>query len=213
MTKGRLIAVIAVTAALGAAAVVLAVAVASHKAGAVAAGPPPGPYRGSEPPAGIHAPDFTLRDSLAGVVSMRSLRGKVVLVTFLDTACKEKCPVIAGEIAAALPRLSKSERAEVVPLAITVNPHIDTRANVARFLAVQHLTGKLRYLTGTIGELTPVWRAFHILSAFETKNADFHSADVRVFDRRGVWVSTLHTPVDLTPVNLAHDLATALRRS
>ncbi len=213
MTKGRLIAVIAVTAALGAAAVVLAVAVASHKAGAVATGPPPGPYRGSEPPAGIHAPDFTLRDSLAGVVTMRSLRGSVVLVTFLDTKCREKCPIIASQIAAALPLLPPSARRQVVALAISVDPRVDSPASVRRFLRRRHAVGKLDFLLGSVRELRPVWNAFYIVPAADTGNADIHSADARIFDRRGIWVTTFHPGVDLTPRNLAHDLMTALKRS
>ncbi len=212
MRRGRLIAAVALAASLVAAAAILALVFAPHETRAVAVGPP-GLYRGSEPPPGIRAPDFTLRDSLGGVLTMRSLRGTVVLVTFLDTACKDKCPLIAGEVAAALPRLRDSERRQVAALAITVNPRIDTPPNVARFVRVHHLTGELHYLTGSVRQLRPIWSAFHILSAFETGNADLHSADVRVFDRRGVWVSTLHTPVDLTPTNLARDLSTALRRS
>lgn len=46
--------------------------------------------------------------------------------------------------------------------------------------------------------------------AYETGNADTHSADVRVFDRNGKWVATLHAGADLTPANLAHDITTAL---
>jgi hypothetical protein len=58
--------------------------------------------------------------------------------------------------------------------------------------------------------MSPVWRSFHIVAAAETGNADIHSADVRIFDRRGIWVSTQHAGVDLTPSNLAHDLRVAL---
>jgi len=51
----------------------------------VASGPSPGAYRGSEPPAGIRLPAFALRDYRGDVVRTSALRGKVVLVTFLDT--------------------------------------------------------------------------------------------------------------------------------
>jgi hypothetical protein len=34
---------------------------------------------------------------------------------------------------------------------------------------------------------------------------------VRIFDRRGIWVSTLHAGIDLTPANLVHDIRAALR--
>src|SRR5207247_1569874 len=69
------------------------------------------------------------------------------------------------------------------------------------------------YLIGTTRQLRPVWKAYGILPAVDTRNADVHSADVRVFDRHGEWVSTLHTAVDLTPKNVAHDIRTALTRS
>src|SRR5439155_7740607 len=53
----------------------------------------PAAYRGSLPPPGIHAPDFALRSYRGPVVRMATLRGKVVLVTFLDTKCTESCPI------------------------------------------------------------------------------------------------------------------------
>jgi hypothetical protein len=49
------------------------------------------------------------------------------------------------------------------------------------------------------------------VAAAETGNADIHSADVRIFDRRGIWVSIQHAGVDLSPHNLAHDIPVALR--
>src|SRR5688572_8109967 len=59
---------------------------------------PSGPYRGSEPPEGLKLPSFALRESDGRRFSTRSLAGKVVLVTFLETKCKEACPIIADHI-------------------------------------------------------------------------------------------------------------------
>jgi cytochrome oxidase Cu insertion factor (SCO1/SenC/PrrC family) len=176
----------------------------------VATGPPPGPYRGSEPPKGLMAPDIALRSYRGSLVRMRNLRGKVVLVTFLDTQCKTKCPLIASAVADGLRLLSPLDRRQVVPLALTVNPASDTPTSVREFLRKRRALG-LDFLIGTVKQLRPVWRSFHVVAAAETGNADVHSADVRVFDPRGEWVSTLHLPPDLTPGNLAHDLHTALR--
>ena len=174
-----------------------------------ASGPPPGAYRGSEPPAGIRLPAFTLRDYRRDVVRTSALRGKVVLVTFLDTDCKTKCPVFASDIGAGLRLLSGSEHRQVVALALTVNPARDTPASVRAFLRRRHALG-IDFLLGTAKQMRPIWKAFHVVSAAETGNADVHSSDARVYDRSGVWVSTLHLPVDLTPANLAHDIRTAL---
>ncbi len=174
-----------------------------------ASGPPPAAYRGSKPPAGIRLPAFTLRDYRGDVLRTSGLRGKVVVVTFLDTDCKTKCPIFASDIGAALRLLSGSDRRQVVALALTVNPGRDTPASVRAFLSRRHALG-IDFLLGTTKQMRPIWRAFHVVSAAETGNADVHSSDARVYDRSGVWVSTLHLPVDLTAANVAHDIRTAL---
>lgn len=172
-----------------------------------------GPYRGSEPPAGLRLPEFALRDVVSGRLVRRSeLAGRVVLVTFLDTDCREQCPIIAGQIGRALARLRKDEHVRTTAVAISVDPVIDTRASVVRFLREHRVLGELRYLSGAVRELKPIWRNFYVLSAYETGDADTHSADVRVFDPSGSWVATLHAGVDLTPANLAHDITTAFAR-
>lgn len=184
-----------------------------HQRGPAVLEAAPSPYRGSSPPRGVRAPDFELRSYQGNLVRMRDLRGKVVLVTFLDTKCTDKCPIIASQIGAALPLLPSSARRQVVALAITVDPRVDSRASVRRFLGRRHALGKLDFLLGSIKELRPIWRAFYVVAAAETGSANSHSADARVFDRRGIWVTTLRPGVDLTARNLAHDLLTALKRS
>jgi cytochrome oxidase Cu insertion factor (SCO1/SenC/PrrC family) len=170
----------------------------------------PGRYRGSEPPPGLRMPAFSLRDVVSGErIDSEQLRGEVVLVTFLDTDCREQCPIIAGEIGGAVRLLPADIRAQTRALAITVNPKIDTRSSVVRFLR-ERRADELTYLSGTVSELQPVWRRFGVVSAYETGDADTHSADVRVFDPEGVWVSTQHAGVDLTPANLVHDVRRAL---
>jgi cytochrome oxidase Cu insertion factor (SCO1/SenC/PrrC family) len=170
----------------------------------------PDGYRGSIPPPGIRAPDFALRSYRGPIVRMSALRGKVVLVTFLDSKCTESCPIIAGVIAIAMHRLSLQERRQVDAVAITVQPHVDTPESIRRFLGARHALDALDFLIGAVPKLRPVWRAYGILPAVDTGSADIHSADVRVFSREGVWVSTMHVPVDLTPANLLHDMRLAL---
>lgn len=167
-------------------------------------------FRGSSPPSGTELPRFALRDHRGALVRREALRGKVVLVTFLETRCREACPVIAATVRDALALLPRAERGEVVAVAISVHPRDDTPASVRRFLATHRVTGRLHYLIGSEAELRPVWRAFQVLSALETGDADVHSAPVRVFDTQGTWVSTLHSGADLTADNLAHDARAAL---
>ena len=170
---------------------------------------PRSPYRGSIPPPGIRAPDFTLHEYRGAAVTMRSLRGRVVVLSFVDTKCTEKCPIVTSVIALALRRLRPRIRREVVPLLITVSPLVDKPASVRRFLAARRALS-VDYLIGSVRQLRPVWKAYGILPAVDTGNANFHSSDVRVFSRDGVWVSTQHAGVDLTPQNLMHDIREAL---
>jgi protein SCO1/2 len=206
-----LIALIAAAVLLPVLALLLVHSLMSSNASPLASGPAQGSYRGSEPPRGILAPDFTLRDYRGQVVRMRSLHGRVVVVTFLDTHCETKCPVFASDIGAALRLLSPAERGQVVALALSVEPTRDTPRSVRQFLRRRHALS-LDFLLGTTRQMRPIWRAFHIIAAEETGNADAHSSDARIFDRNGIWVSTLHVPVDLTPANLAHDIRVALRK-
>jgi protein SCO1/2 len=167
-------------------------------------------YRGSRPPDGYFLPPFLLRDELGTEVRSESLRGKVVVVTFLDTQCTDACPVVAGVVAQSLGELSEDERADVVALGISVDPNEDTAASVAAFLTRHQARGRLRYLTGPVQEMETVWKAFAILPTVRTGDDSLHSVPVEIYDRAGVWRSTLNAGAGLTQRNLSHDLRVAL---
>jgi cytochrome oxidase Cu insertion factor (SCO1/SenC/PrrC family) len=173
-----------------------------------------GAYRGSEPPTEIELVDFSLRDHDGAVVRSASLRGKVVLLTFLDSQCTESCPIIASQIARTFDLLSASERRRVFALAISTDPKEDTAASVRAFLRRNRALGKLHYVGGVEPEpkLRRIWKQFQILSSLESGEDTLHSAPVRIY-AGGVWVATLHAGVDLTPANLAHDARVALARA
>jgi cytochrome oxidase Cu insertion factor (SCO1/SenC/PrrC family) len=176
-------------------------------------GPPSGPYRGSEPPGRNELAPFALASYRGGRVSSVQLRGEVVALTFLESKCTEACPIIAVQVARGVDLLTPGERRQVRAIAISTQPFDDTRRNVQRFLARRHAIGRLDYLIGTEAELRPVWRRYHILSALDSGDADTHSASVHIYGRDGVWVSSLHPGIDLTPENFAHDIRRALRSS
>jgi len=144
-------------------------------------------------------------------VDSGKLVGKAVVVTFVDSACRESCPIIVSHLARTLPQLTAEERPRVAALAVTVHPAVDTATHVRRFLRDRNALGQLDYLVGSERALRPVWKAFHVLPATDTGSPDVHSADVRIFDRNGRWVSTLHVGVDLSEANLLHNIHAALR--
>jgi cytochrome oxidase Cu insertion factor (SCO1/SenC/PrrC family) len=171
-----------------------------------------GPYRGSEPPGRNLLPSFRLPTYDGRTVSSRALRGRVVVTTFVDSSCKQACPIIVAALAAGLRQLDATTRRQVTAVAFSVDPKVDTRRHVRTFLRARRAEAELAYAVAPEKRMRPVWRAFHILPAVDTGSADTHSADVRVFDRHGVWVSTLHAGLDLTQANLAHDIRTVALR-
>lgn len=159
-------------------------------------------FRGSTPPEGLAMPTAAYRVEPA-------LRDKAVAVTFLDTQCTEACPIVARQIGEAM-RLLDDERGRVLAVAFSVDPVNDTPARIQSFLGRFQAQDELRYVSGTVPELRPVWDGFKILPSVDTENSNMHSAPVRVYDAEGLWRSTLHPGVDLSAANLAHDLQAAL---
>ena len=157
-----------------------------------------GEFEGSRMPAGVRAPDFTLRNQDGERVSMRELRGKPVIVTFLYTTCDDTCPAQAQTVRGALDDLGE----DVPALAIAVDPPRDTPERARTFLAKARALGRVDFVLGTRAELKPLWKAFFIRpqSINEEHQARFTLVDKKGFQRIGF-------PGDqATPETLAHDL-------
>jgi cytochrome oxidase Cu insertion factor (SCO1/SenC/PrrC family) len=169
-----------------------------------------GPYRGSEPPGRIELPAFELPSYRGGHVASSDLRGTVVLLTLLDSQCTDACPILASVVARAVDDLRPAEQARVRALAITSDPAEDTRASVRGFLRRQRAEGRLDYLLGSERDLRPLWSALHVLPSLDTGRDTLHSAPLRIYDRSGIWVATLHAGADLSEANLLHDIRVAL---
>jgi protein SCO1/2 len=156
-------------------------------------------FAGALMPEGLPAPDFELENQEGEPVSMRSLRGKPVLVTFLYTHCEDTCPASAQTARGALDDLGH----DLPVLAIAVDPPNDTPQSARKFLAEQRATGRIDFVLGTRAELRPVWRGFAIRpqSVTAEHNARFTLVDARGFQRVG------YPGAEATPERLAHDLA------
>lgn len=168
-------------------------------------------YRGSIPPPGIRAPNFTLSEYRGKRVTMSKLRGRVVVLSFVDSKCTQKCPIVTSVLAQTMKQLPARARDQVVALLMSVDPKVDTDSSIERFLARRDALD-LSYLVAPAHVMRPIWKAYGILAAADTGNADLHSSDVRVFNQKGIWVSTQHAGVDLTAKNLRHDTLQALKR-
>ena len=116
---------------------------------------------GDSSPINIPAPGFTLTDQHGRTVTLSSLRGKVVLLTFLDPVCVTDCPLIAQEFRQAGQLLGTS-RAKVELVAVDVNPLYNELAYTRQFDQQEGLTGLAdwHYLTSSPARLRAVYKAY-----------------------------------------------------
>jgi protein SCO1/2 len=155
-------------------------------------------------PGHVSASDFTLTDQSGRRVSAGLYRGRVVLLTFLSTACAPTCPLVAQQIRGALDELEGIGH-PIPVLIVSTDPAADTPARVRRFLAAASLGGRVEYLTGPPADLRRVWRAYSVIPS-QLANADSaHPAEVLLIDRAGD-ERDLFQVEQLTPEALAHDV-------
>ena len=116
---------------------------------------------GSSAPLNFPAKGFQLTDQHGRTVTLASLRGKVVLLTFLDPVCTTDCPLIAQEFRAAGQLLgAASSKVELV--AIVANPVYHQVADVQAFDRQEYLNQvpNWLYLTGSVPQLQQVWKNY-----------------------------------------------------
>ena len=118
---------------------------------------------GSAAPLDFAAPAFTLSDQNGRTVSLASLRGKVVLLSFLDPVCTSDCPLIAQEFHAADRLLGPSAR-NVELVAIVANPVYRSVAYTRTFDAQEGLSRLPNwvFLTGSLDQLQQAWKNYGI---------------------------------------------------
>jgi cytochrome oxidase Cu insertion factor (SCO1/SenC/PrrC family) len=109
------------------------------------------------------ASNFTLTSQDGRQVSLASLHGKVVLLTFLDPVCTTDCPLIAQEMRSADTLLGgKARGTELV--AVVANPTYLSTAYTRAFTDAENLSQvpNWLYLTGSLSQLTTVWHDYGI---------------------------------------------------
>lgn len=152
---------------------------------------------------GSIAPDFTLTDGPTGeVVTLSSLRGSVVVLTFLYTRCPDVCPLTAETIRNARDRLGSSA-GKVAFLAVSVDPAGDTPNSTRAFVGDHRLQQDLRYLIGSPSALARVWQLYGIAQAVSAGDV-LHSDVIYLIDKGQRGRILLHSTV--APEVLAADL-------
>jgi cytochrome oxidase Cu insertion factor (SCO1/SenC/PrrC family) len=140
-------------------------------------------------PNAVHAPApaFSLVNEHNAPVTLSSLRGKTIALTFLDPVCTSDCPVIAQEFREADRMLGAGSKG-VEFIAVDANPRYTSPDDLVAFDNQEDLAHVANwvYLTGSDTQLRQVWNSYGILVGYASGGAMIaHSDTAYVIDRRG----------------------------
>ncbi len=135
----------------------------------------------------FHEPAVSLVDQHGRPVSLASLRGRAVAITFLDPVCTSDCPVIAQEFREADGVLG-GDAGRVYLVAVDANPRYISTDYLTAFDRQEGLqsTPNWLFLTGTLPQLQHAWRALGVEVAYLPAGAMIdHSEFAYVIDPSG----------------------------
>jgi cytochrome oxidase Cu insertion factor (SCO1/SenC/PrrC family) len=113
------------------------------------------------------APEFRLTDQNGTFVSLKALRGRPVLVTFIDPLCRNYCPIEAqrlNDVVRSFPQVSKP-----VIVAVSVNVYGNAHSILMEDVRKWKLVPEWRWAIGRPAALSRVWNAYHVEVLTQTK--------------------------------------------
>lgn len=149
------------------------------------------------PPYVAHS--FALRDQRGAIVSLASLRGKAVALTFLSSVCTEQCP-LAGRALAQVDHLLGKDASRFSIVVVSADPENDSPAATLSFALKSGWRGlNWHYLTAPRPVLQQVWSAYGV--PIEAPSPIFkggigltHDASVYLLDTQGRWRAYVEAP-------------------
>ena len=157
------------------------------------------------------APEFALLDQDGARLTLASLRGKVVVVTFIYATCADTCPVLTAKMASLQRPLAADFGARVRFVSITVDPDVDTPAVLRAYAKAQSadLAG-WSFLTGTPSAIDDVVRSYGgFAKRIERGNVD-HLFLTSLIDRQGR-LRVQYLGYHFNPDDVLQDLRALLR--
>ena len=133
------------------------------------------------------APELALVNQFGQPLTLRDLRGKIVLLTFTYSTCAEACPLITAAMVTLQQRLTAAERQQVFFLSVTAQPDVDTPAVLHAY--AQRLGVDLAswaFVTGHLQAVQAVWQAFGLTVKPRATGVVDHPAWTFLIDREGM---------------------------
>ena len=133
------------------------------------------------------APGFTLTDQAGRTIALSALRGKAVVLEFMDPHCTDICPIVSQEFTDAYRNLGPAAR-KVAFIAINVNQYHASVADMAaysRHEALNTIPG-WHFFTGPVPALKTAWRDYNIAVEAPNPDADIvHTSALYFIDPQG----------------------------
>jgi protein SCO1 len=133
------------------------------------------------------APDFALISQNGAKVTLKSLRGKVVAVTFIYTWCPDVCPMLTDKMARVQDELGSDFGSQVAFVSITIDPERDTPDVLKEYAEAfdANLAG-WSFLTGEPAAVHEVARRYGVAVAPAADGQVDHTLLTTLVDRGGV---------------------------
>ncbi len=134
------------------------------------------------------APAFALTTHDNTQLSLASLRGKVVAVTFLFTTCQDTCPVLTAKLVNVERKLSASGERDVTFVAISVMPKHDTPQVLRKYGKAHGVDfSRWSFLTGDAAQIHKLAQQYGVfVRAKKTEDEVDHGFLTSLIDRDGI---------------------------
>src|SRR2546425_6335186 len=140
---------------------------------------------GGFPMAGDPAPEFNLIDQFGHPVTLSSLRGREVVLAFIDSRCRTLCPLTAEVMYDARARLGSSAASRVALVAINANPTATSIAVVQAWSIKHGMLHQWLFLTGTAKQLQSVYRLYNVYDQVSSGGQVVHDPVMFIIDAKG----------------------------
>lgn len=111
--------------------------------------------------------DFELVDQSNTSIRLSDFRGRLVVLTFMDSKCEDTCPITAAHFREVYRQLDQDEAGQIVFLGINVNLEANTAFDMLETTRAWHLDEipNWHFLTGSREELAPIWSEYGVSAA------------------------------------------------
>jgi cytochrome oxidase Cu insertion factor (SCO1/SenC/PrrC family) len=137
------------------------------------------------PMKGDLAPDFNLVDQFGHPASLSSMRGREVVLAFIDSRCKSLCPLTANIMYDAKARLGTSASSRVTLVAINANPTATSIATVQAWSINHGMLHQWLFLTGSAQQLQAVYHQYGVYVQVDSSGNDVHDPSMYIIDAQG----------------------------